>query len=76
MQRELLHFVAEGRPATVGWLPLGTAANPAAVMVFGAAATVSPGWKAERCALWRRQRAATRWLGDAELKKIFRAVKM
>ena len=68
MQRNLLHFVATGRPAASDWMPFSS--HTASVMEFGETPTVVKAWKAARCDMWRRQRQATRWLGDAELKRV------
>ena len=73
MQRRLLRFTMAGEPGA-GWPELGPWMNGTRVMVFSAQPNLINGWKAARCSMWRRQREATRWLGDSELTRIFKNV--
>lgn len=77
MQRNLLHFVKHGRPASLGWLPVSKDSNASSgVMEFGTNSTVVRSWKQSRCALWQKQRQQTRWLGDSELQRILKNVSL
>jgi hypothetical protein len=73
MQRALLSFVADGAPnSNANWLQ-----NSTDTMVFTLPTQAGPTarWRAERCALWKKQRTRTHhWLGDSELHQIFRNV--
>eukprot|EP00040_Diaphanoeca_grandis_P020924 m.111289 g.111289 ORF g.111289 m.111289 type:complete len:566 (+) comp28109_c0_seq2:190-1887(+) len=71
MQRDLLHFVATGKPFDPDWKPVNVNGS---VKMFDETSVVVGSWKHERCAMWRRQRQQTHWLGDSELKQIFHNV--